>query len=155
MTAMSITILILLFQLESLVLDNNMLTTVVLEVNISHSILLLLCLGILIRSPPPTDHQQPLSRRLRFLSLLGNRLRCDCKVSNHHHHNELNCQIFITTIYPLRASGCVECLSQKEFLCFSRPASHRSAGTHSLCSLLKAFTFHHQHHNHQHRQHTY
>ena len=97
-TAMSITMLILLFQLESLVLDNNMLTTVVLEVNISHSILLLLCLGILIRSPPPTDHQQPLSRRLRFLSLLGNRLRCDCKVSNHHHHNELNCQIFITTI---------------------------------------------------------
>ena len=95
MTAMSITILILLFQLESLVLDNNMLTTVVLEVNISHSILLLLCLGILIRSPPPTDHQQPLSRRLRFLSLLGNRLRCDCKVSSHHHHKDLNRQISI------------------------------------------------------------
>ena len=86
----AITILIFSFQLESLVLDNNMLTTVVLEVNISHNILLLLCLVILIPPPPLTDHQQSLSRRLRFLSLLGNRLRCDCKVSNLRHHNELN-----------------------------------------------------------------
>ena len=83
-------------QLEQLLLDNNKLDYLVLEVEL----LLLLSLNYPTTIPHlfsitpssqifllfleelfPLTPTQPLSGSLRHLSLLGNRLRCDCKVS--------------------------------------------------------------------------
>ena len=82
-------------QLEQLLLDNNKLDYLVLEVEL----LLLLSLNYPTTIPHlfsispssqifllfleelfPLTPPQPLSGSLRHLSLLGNRLRCDCKV---------------------------------------------------------------------------
>ena len=106
----------------------------------------------MIRSPPPTDHQQPLSRRLRFLSLLGNRLRCDCKVSNLHHHNDLNRQISIYYNLSFQSLWLRRVLESKRVSVFLPPCfSPFSRNTLTLQSFEG--TFHHQHHNHQHRHH--
>ena len=48
---------------------------------------------------------QPLSRRLRFLSLLGNQLRCDCKVSSYLSASAGAIKLWILTSKLLICSG--------------------------------------------------